>query len=86
MWYSLPYMTAYHVITKDAGVGGRITAKSFEQMTPYFEAMKKCNPMSVIGCTMSPSNKLVYVYFFPAFMNNTLQFVQPVVLLDAAHL
>jgi hypothetical protein len=55
-------------------------------MTPYLEAMKKFNPVSVIGCTKSPTNELVDVYFFPGFMNDTLQFVRPVVLLDAAHL
>ena len=82
----LPYMTAYRVITKDVGVGRRLTAKSFEQMTPYLEAMKKCNTMSVIGCTKSQINELVDVYFFPGFMNDALQFVRPVVSLDAAHL
>ena len=82
----LPYITAFCVITKDAGVGQRLTAKSFEQMTPFLEAMKKCNPVSVIGCTNSPTNELVDFYFFPGFMNDTLQFVRPVVLLDAAHL
>jgi hypothetical protein len=55
-------------------------------MTPFLEAMKKCNPVSVIGCTNSPTNELVDFYFFPGFMNDTLQFVRPVVLLDAAHL
>ena len=82
----LPYMTAYRVITKDVGVGRRLTAKSFEQMTPYLAAMKKCNTMSVIGCTKSQTNELVYVYFFAGFMNAALQFVRPVVSLDAAHL
>ncbi len=82
----LPYMTAYSVITKDAGVGRSSSAKSFEQMTPYFEAMQICNPMSVIGCTKRPTDKLVDVYFFLCFMNDTLQFVRPNVSFDAAHL
>jgi hypothetical protein len=38
-------------------------------MTPNLETMKKCNPMSVIGCTKSPTNELVDVYFFAGFMN-----------------
>jgi hypothetical protein len=79
----LPCMTAYCVITKDAEIGRRLTAKSFEQMIPYLEPMKKCNPMSVIGCTKSPTNELVDVYFFPGFMNDTLQLVQPVVHLQS---
>ena len=79
-------MTAYCGITKDAGVGRRLTAKSTEQMIPYLEAMKKFNPMSAFGCTKSQTNELVDVYFFPGFVNNALQFVRPVVSLDAAHL
>jgi hypothetical protein len=79
-------MTAYCVIMNDAGVGRRLTANSFEQMTPYLKAMMKCSPMPVIGCTKSPTNELLNVYFFPGFMNNTLQFVRPVVSLDTAHL
>ena len=57
----VPYMTAYRVITTDAGVGRRLIAKSFEQITLYREAMKKCNPKSVIGFTKSETNKLVEV-------------------------
>ena len=82
----VPYMTAYRVITTDAGVGRRLIAKSFEQIIPYVEAMKKCNPKSVIGCTKNETNELVDVYFFPGFMNEALKFVRPVVSLDATHL
>jgi hypothetical protein len=40
----LPHMTAYCVvIAKDVRVGRRLIAMSFEQMTPYLEAMQKCN-------------------------------------------
>ena len=82
----LPYMAAYRALTKDVGIGRRLTVKSFEQMTPYLEEMKKCNPMSVIGCTKTETHELVDVYFFPGFMNDALKFVRPVVSLDAAHL
>jgi hypothetical protein len=42
--------------------------------------------MSVGGCTKSQTNKIIDVYFFPGFINDALQFVRPVVSLDAAHL
>ena len=82
----LPYMAAYRALTQDVGVGQRLTVKSFQQMTPYLEAMTKYNPLSVIGCTKGQTNELVDVYFFPGFINDALKFVRPVVSLDAAHL
>jgi hypothetical protein len=83
MWYNSPVYDSVSCNNEDAGVGLRLTAKCFEQMTPYLEAsMKTCNPMPDIGCTKSPTNELVDVYFFPGFLNNTLQFVS----LDVAHL
>ena len=82
----VPYMHAYRFLTDDIQVGNRFSVKSFEQVTPYVEEMKKCNPLSVGGCTKSPTNKIIDVYFFPGFINDALQFVRPVVSLDAAHL
>ena len=82
----LTYMTAYRAIASDAGAGCQLTVRSFQQMVLYLEEMKKCNPMSVIGCTKSTTNELVDVFLFPHFMNDALKFVRPVVSLDAAHL
>ncbi len=45
----LPYTTSYRVTTKDVGVGRRLTAKRSEQMTPYLEEIKKCNPLMSIS-------------------------------------
>ena len=82
----LTYMTAYRAIASDAGAGCQLSVRSFQQMVPYLEEMKKCNPMSVNGCTKSTTNELVDVFLFPHFMNDALKFVRPVVSLDAAHL
>ena len=57
MWYNSPVYDSVSCNNEDAGVGLRLTAKCFEQMTPYLEAsMKTCNPMPDIGCTKSPTS------------------------------
>jgi hypothetical protein len=53
---------------------------------PYLEALKKSNPSSVIGNTRDDGMRLLDLYVFFGFMNRVLNYVRPVVLLDAAHL
>jgi hypothetical protein len=55
-------------------------------MIPYLEALKKSNPGSVMGYMRDDEMKLLEVYVFPGFMNLVLNYVRPVVFLDAAHL
>ena len=82
----VPYMAAYCAIRNDMGLSQRLTLRSFQQIVPYVDEMRKSNPNSVIGYTKSEDEDLIDVHFFPPFMNDALQFVRPVVSLDAAHL
>ena len=80
------YMTAYRAITGETHAQTRESIKDYETMIPYLEALKKSNPGSVIGYRRDDNMKLLELYVFPGFMNRVLNYVRPVVSLDAAHL
>jgi hypothetical protein len=81
------YMTAYRAITGEAHVPQtRKSIKNYEMMIPYLEALKKSSPGSVIGYRRDNDMKLLELYVFSGFMNRLLNYVRPVVSLDAAHL
>jgi len=60
--------------------------KSYQLIIPYLEKMKDLNPDSVSGFSIDDNNCLTGVHFIPGIMNHNLQFVRPVISLDACHL
>jgi hypothetical protein len=82
----VPYMTAYRALSIETSVHRHAAVKNFELIIPLLNAMKKCNPGSVIGYTRDNDMKLEELHVFPGIMNRALKFVRPVVSLDAAHL
>jgi hypothetical protein len=50
------------------------------------QELERVNPGSVLGMTRLETFELESIYFIPAFMNNSLKLVRPVISLDAAHL
>jgi hypothetical protein len=64
----------------------RMGYKSFQLVGPYTEELARPNPGSVLGFSRLPTFELQSIHFFPGFMNNALEFVRPVISLDAAHL
>jgi hypothetical protein len=83
---SVPYQVAYRTLNKDTMQQKKSSVKNFQLIVPYLEAMMKGNPDSVIGYTRGVGFEMVDIYFFPCFVNDVLDFVQPVISLDAAHL
>jgi hypothetical protein len=82
----VPYMTAYRALSNETSVHRQAAVKNFELIIPFLNALKKCNPGSVIGYTRDNDMKLEELHVFPGIMNRALRFVRPVVSLDAAHL
>ena len=82
----IPYMAAYRALYHEKKEQTKESLKDYELIVPYLDALKKCNPGSVIGYTRDDEMRMIDMYFFPNFMNNVLKFVRPVVSLDAAHL
>jgi hypothetical protein len=80
------YNTAWRAVNRDTMVTKRLGYKSFQLVGPYTEELARTNPGSVLGFSRLPTFKLQSIHFFPGFMNNALEFVRPVISLDAAHL
>ena len=82
----VPYMTAYRALTHETSAQKAATLKNFEMIVPFLEALKSCNPDSIIGCERDKDMRVVELHVFPGIMNRALKFVRPVLSLDAAHL
>ena len=83
---SVPYQVAYRALNEDNLQQKKASVKNFQLIVPYLEEMKKLNPMSVIGYTRGDGFDIVDLHFFPSFANDVLNYVRPVISLDAAHL
>ena len=59
---------------------------NFQLIIPYLDEMRRCNPLSLIGCTRGSDCDIVDLHFFPSIANDVLKTVRPVISLDAAHL
>jgi hypothetical protein len=82
----IPYMTAYRALNHESRAQTNAQLKNYELIIPYLEALMKCNAGSEIGYSRDANNCIKDLHVFPGFMNESLQFVRPVVSLDAAHL
>ena len=79
-------MTAYQATTGETNAQTRESIKNYKMVIPYLEALKKSNPGLVIGYRRDNNMKLLELYVFLGLMNWVLNYVCPVVSLDAAHL
>jgi len=84
--FEIPYMTAWRALNQTSSSQQIAAAKNFQAIIPFMNKLAAENPGSVIGYERDDEKRLNQVYFFPKFMNNILQFVRPVISLDAAHL
>ena len=83
----VPYIAAWRAIQQCDSVASKaFVFRSFQLVKPYLEELKRANPGSVLGMTRLETFDLESIYFIPAFINNSLKFVRPVISLDAAHL
>ena len=82
----VPYIAAWCAIQCDTMASKTLVLRSFQLVKPYLQELKRVNPGSVLGMTRLETFELESIYFIPAFMNNSLKFVGPVISLDAAHL
>ena len=82
----IPYMTAYRALNHESRAQTNAQLKNYELIIPYLEALKKCNVGSIIGYSRDDNKCIKDIHVFPGFMNESLQFVRPVVSLDGAHL
>jgi acetyl-CoA acetyltransferase len=58
----------------------------FQLLIPCLEQMKVVNPGSFMYSIQNNDSTMKEFYVFPGFVNDILQFVRPVISLDAAHL
>ena len=80
-------MTAYRALYSESWKQKYMQRKNFELIIPYIEALKKANaPGSVIGFSWDADKCMSIIHVFPGFLNESLSYARPVVLLDAAHL
>ena len=82
----VPYIAAWRAIHSDTVASKALVLKTFQLVKPYLEELKRANPGSMLGMTRLETSEIESIYFIPAFMNNSLKFVRPVISLDAAHL
>jgi hypothetical protein len=83
---AIPYSAAYHALHSESRAARKEELKDFELIIPYLDRLKANNPGSVIGYTRDADLTLRDLHVFPEFVNESLNFVRPVISLDAAHL
>jgi MULE transposase domain len=59
---------------------------AYQLIIPYLEAFKKFNENSTIGYEKNLNGNMLRCFVCPGFMNTTLEYVVPVISLDACHL
>ena len=82
----IPYFAAYRALNTESKAVTREEKLGFQLLIPYLEQMKVVNPGSFIGYVRNEDATMKEFYVIPGFMNDSLQFVRPVISLDAAHL
>ena len=83
----VPYMIAYRTLNDEIVEDKKRSLKNFHLIVPYLEAMRKLNPLPVIGYTKDDAlDNIIDIHFSPAISNEILHFVRPVISLDVAHL
>jgi uncharacterized protein Veg len=82
----VPYFAAYRALNAESGISKDQARKGFQLIIPYLDKIQKTNPGSVVGYTCNADNCLMEMFIVPGFMNRILQYVRPVISLDAAHL
>jgi hypothetical protein len=60
--------------------------QSYQRLPNYLIQFAKYNPGSVIECTTDDLNRVHQVFVCPGIMNSSLQYVRPMISLDACHL
>jgi hypothetical protein len=59
---------------------------NFQLIIPYFDKMRKCNPLALVGYTRGTEDcDIIDLHFFPSIANDVLKTVRPVISLVAAH-
>jgi uncharacterized protein Veg len=83
----VPCFAAYWALNTESRISKDQGRKGFQQIIiPYLDKIQKTNPRSVVGYTCNADNCLTEMFIVPGFMNRILQYVQPVISLDAVHL
>ena len=83
----VPYMSCYRALNVEHHLNSAMNESNFQLIGPYLEELARQNPGSVAGFDKdSDTNAIKSLHFFPNFMNESLQFVRPVISLDACHL
>ena len=82
----IPYQVGYRRLNEGGSPNAAATVKNFQLIGPYLNEMKNSNPGSVIGYSRTDTNEIVDLYFFPGFVNESMEYVRPMISLDAAHL
>ena len=82
----LSYMVAWRAINNSLLGRRKAGLMNFQLIIPYLDEMRRCNPLSLIGCTRGSDCDIVDFHFFPSIANDVLKTVRPVISLDAAHL
>ena len=77
----MPYMSAYRTLHSKTREQELMQTKNFQLIIPYLQALKNANDASVIGFSCNSKNCMTEFHVFPGFMNQSLLFVCPVVVL-----
>jgi hypothetical protein len=82
----IPYHVAYRALNTESSAVTQEEILGFQLLIPYLDRMKLANPGSLIGYTRNQDATMKELFFFPGFVDEVLQFVRPIISLDAAHL
>ena len=74
----LEYQPAYRRMNEGGSPNEAATVKNFQLIGPFLNEMKNSNPRSIIGHSRTDTNEIVDLYFFPGFVNETLEYVRQI--------
>jgi hypothetical protein len=82
----MPYMPAYRAIKIQKFKMNISSDGADELLILYLEKFKLQNNNAFVGYEKAENNHMVCCFICPAFTNEALEYVKPVISLDACHL
>lgn len=82
----IKYFPAYRKLRSENFASTVAATKAFELISPYLEKFNLVNPGATTHVEVDNEDRVVSLFVCPAFMNNNLKYVRPVISLDSAHL
>ena len=64
----------------------KVVEKAFELVIPFLEESKESNPNSMVEWLVDDQNQIGHVFVCPAYTDEVLSYMHPVISIDAAHL